>query len=215
MPLADDFKRMYQGGGNIEFEEFIFNSVTVWKIGTVKKSLLFTSSGNFTVPAETKSLKATVIGGGGGGGFGHIAGSAWASGGAGAGGGKVVAEFGTSLNGQTIAAVVGALGTQAAAAYGNGSAGGNSGFASAIAYGGPGGLWAGTGTVAGGTGEGGTVTPGGNGEVGKVAAATIGGHGHVINGVEFGRGSGGYILGNGNPSPGTGGAIFIEWEEYE
>lgn len=206
------FKKFYANG---QILRLILGGAVVWELPKVKKSFLITSSQNVTVPADCLNLKATVIGGGGGGGFGHIAGSAWASGGAGAGGGKVVAEFGTALNGQTIAAVVGALGAQAAAAYGNGITGGNSGFASAIAYGGAGGLWAGTGTVAGGTGEGGAVTAGGDGEAGKVAAATVGGHGHVINGAEYGRGSGGYILGNGNPSPGTSGAVFLEWEVYE
>ena len=187
----------------------------LWEHPRIKKSLLLTSSQNVTIPAGCLGLKVTLIGGGGGGGFGHVAGSAWASGGAGGGGGKVVAEFESSLNGKTVGAVVGALGTQAGTTYGNGSAGGNSAFWSAIAYGGSGGLWGSSGAVSGGTGSGGTVTAGGTGEAGKLAAATTGGHGHVLNGIEYGRGSGGYILGNGNPSPGTSGAVFLEWEELE
>ena len=179
----------------------ILGGQVVWELPTVKKSLFFTSSGNFPVPEGMKSLTVRVISGGGARGRDFLA----AAGNPGGFGGIAVKTFSPAelagLIGQTLAVTVGAGG-----AYGRdyeAYPGGVSSFGNLVSATAGTGGWSG---AAGGAGQNGTGV-GGDINTNAVDTGLA-----VINGYHYGLGGG-----RGGPAgyAGAPGCILLEWEAYE
>ncbi len=190
-----DIKRFMAGGRILRL---VTGGMVVWELVKIKKTLLITSSQNFTVPAGCSGLTVTVIGAGGHGGAG---GGMTMWGGTGGTGAKVIRVYNeTELKSlpQTIGIVVGVA---------TGGTGGSSSFnGEVIANGGGGGGAGGFGyngaNGANGGGSGGTVI------VGASAAD------RTFNGTVYGSGGGG-TQGGGSGNSGSNGCVYLEWEAYE
>ena len=173
---------------------FLFNQQV--SFGQTTRTLTFTSSGTWTVPADVTQITVEAWGAGGAGGGST---SNNAGGGSGGGGGGYCINVFTVTPGQTINYTVGAGGT---GSNGNGTSGGTTLILSLQANGGGGGV-ANMGTIgSGGTASGGTTNiTGGSGLKGKGNTGGNGGTGASGgaggNGVSNGKGESGRPPGGG------------------
>jgi hypothetical protein len=152
-------------------------------------SQLFTSDGNFTVPAGVTTVYITMVGGGGGGG--KAGNSSGGCGGAG-GGGQAIIKYPYTVTAEATYAVdVGAAGT--AGTGGNGGAGANSTFDT-------------TGVVALGGNYGAAGSGGTPGASGAVSSSLTGSNGATVGGKGVGGGAGG--TNDGNTAASGGGSVF-------
>ncbi len=219
---------------------FVIESTAAYVQGVMMNAQSFSSSGTFTVPANTTKVRVRVWGAGGGGGSTNAVG---ASGGGGGAGGYAEGIYSVTP-GQSIAVTIGAGGAAAATNSSNdGSPGGSSSFGSyCSATGGQGGHSYSTGATGGtgGTGSGGTIVnaqgayggsgvyylnstagvagAGGNGggEYGGGGGAGDGtaNHGNVAFAGGFGSGGGGAGSSAGSVGPaadGGPGLVVVYW----
>jgi hypothetical protein len=187
---------------------------------------VFTTSGNFTVPAGAIRLRVRVIGGGGGG-AGCASGDAGGCGGAGGYSEGIIVV----TPGDVITVTIGSGGSGGTAGNNNGGDGGTSSFGAFLsATGGNGGGNNGS-TFAGGVGgvgiggivnvygssgsDGGSSITSVNGQGGASqfggAARAVNGGGAVGNAGGYGSGGGGSYSGSGIGGAGSAGIVVVEW----
>ena len=165
---------------------------------------LFTSAGNFTVPAGVTSIEVTVVGGGGGGAGGYVFDGPSSSGGSGGAGGYGAGILTGLTAGAVIAVTVGAAGS--ASAYNTlapGGSGGTSSFGAFIS------------ATGGGGGGAASVTNGSVGATGSAGAAS--GSAVIANYRSGGGTTGNHGLGGGGGYSysagvaGGGGYVLVKW----
>lgn len=230
LTLADNSTLTGQATGTIVNRDSTDTLTNKTYGGTTQNFQAFTSSGTFTIPANVKSVKATVVAGGGAGGGATVA----ISGGGGASGGMAIKYLTGLTPGNTITVTVGAGGTGVNAANGNNGADssissgtqsittvtakfGGGGFATVAQS--PGGASGGISTNGDINGAG---TAGANacaGASGEGASTFLGGAGNAAGGGAGNNaiantgsgGSGGFIGGNSAGGNGAAGIVIFEW----
>lgn len=177
------------------------------RVQTAKPNMgvqLFTSTGNFTVPAGVTNIEVTVVGGGGGGAGGYVFEAVYSSGGSGGAGGNGAGILTGLTAGAVIAVTVGAAGSASASnSMAAGGAGGTSSFGAFIsATGGGGG--------AGASAYGGSA--GANGSAGAASGSAV-----IANYRSGGGTTGNHGLGGGGGYSysaglaGGGGYVLVKW----
>ncbi len=141
--LSDDSGELVFNVGASEVARIDANGITASSfpnsgVLTKMKSVNFTASGSWVVPADTTGVIALLVGGGGGGGAGGGTGAGGGGGGGGGGGagGGVLMESLITTPGETLTLVVGAGGAAGSGGAsldgGNGAVGGDTSITSGI-----------------------------------------------------------------------------------
>lgn len=178
--------------------------------GRYSKTVVFSSSGSYTWPADVKRIDVilTAAGGGGGGCNAENANQTFSGAGGGAGGTVFATIYATDNDAGpgTYTVTIGSGGSGANGA-GSGNNGGNSSFMTLTALGGQGGQWGGATNTAGGrdgSGSGGYKTEqGGDGSDGQAGQALLVGNG--ASSYWGGGGRAGQLSGNSGVCSGSGG----------
>ncbi|HFJ7138690.1 TPA: glycine-rich domain-containing protein [Escherichia coli] len=178
--------------------------------GRYSKTVVFSSSGSYTWPADVKRIDVilTAAGGGGGGCNAENANQTFSGAGGGAGGTVFATIYATDNDAGpgTYTVTIGSGGSGAGGA-GSGNNGGNSSFMTLTALGGQGGVWGGPANTAGGrggSGSGGYKTEqGGDGSDGQAGQALLAGNG--ASSYWGGGGRAGQLSGNPGVCSGSGG----------
>ena len=178
--------------------------------GRYSKTVVFSSSGSYTWPADVKRIDVilTAAGGGGGGCNAENANQTFSGAGGGAGGTVFATIYATDNDAGpgTYTVTIGSGGSGANGA-GSGNNGGNSSFMTLTALGGQGGQWGGATNTAGGrggSGSGGYKTEqGGDGSDGQASQALLVGNG--ASSYWGGGGRAGQLSGNPGVCSGSGG----------
>lgn len=178
--------------------------------GRYSKTVVFSSSGSYTWPADVKRIDVilTAAGGGGGGCNAENANQTFSGAGGGAGGTVFATIYATDNDAGpgTYTVTIGGGGS-GANGPGSGNNGGNSSFMTLTALGGQGGQWSGATNTAGGrggSGSGGYKTEqGGDGSDGQAGQALLAGNG--ASSYWGGGGRAGILIGNFGVCSGSGG----------
>lgn len=178
--------------------------------GRYSKTVVFSSSGSYTWPADVKRIDVilTAAGGGGGGCNAENANQTFSGAGGGAGGTVFATIYATDNDAGpgTYTVTIGSGGS-GANGPGSGNNGGNSSFMTLTALGGQGGQWGGSTNTAGGrggSGSGGYKTEqGGDGSDGQAGQALLAGNG--ASSYWGGGGRAGQLSGNSGVCSGSGG----------
>lgn len=178
--------------------------------GRYSKTVVFSSSGSYTWPADVKRIDVilTAAGGGGGGCNAENANQTFSGAGGGAGGTVFATIYATDNDAGpgTYTVTIGSGGS-GANGPGSGNNGGNSSFMTLTALGGQGGQWSGATNTAGGrggSGSGGYKTEqGGDGSDGQAGQALLAGNG--ASSYWGGGGRAGQLSGNPGACSGSGG----------